>query len=103
MSSKVTTIAFRWLRSIRTRLHGDKPKVMRDDISSDSSGDDEPEGMGGQKYLSSAEDSDGAAAGADLAELQQPQVKAVAYKWLRRVRRAETKSHGRQKRISLKT
>jgi len=92
MSSKVTTIAFRWLRSIRTRLHGDKPKVMRDDISSDSSGDDEPEGMGGQKYLSSDEDSDGAAAGADLAELQQPQVKAVAYKWLRRVRRAETKS-----------
>lgn len=35
MSSKTTTIAFRWLRSIRTRLHGDKPKVMRDDISSD--------------------------------------------------------------------
>jgi len=91
MSAKTTQIAFRWLRNIRSLLKGGAPApVRRDDISSDSSGDDEIPGM--NKDISSDEDSGGSEMLGEAPELQEPRVKAVAYKWLGRVRRKETKS-----------
>jgi len=93
MSAKTTQIAFRWLRNIRSQLKGGvaAAPVKRDDISSDSSGDDEIPGMGGNRDISSDEE-DGSEDLGEAPELQEPRVKAVAYKWLRRVRREETKS-----------
>jgi hypothetical protein len=90
MSAKTTQIAFRWLRSIRSMLKGGAgAPVLRDDISSDDSGDDEIQGV--NRDISSDEQSGSEDLG-EAPELQEPRIKAVAYKWLRRVRREETKS-----------
>merc|ERR1712072_664523 len=91
MSAKTTQIAFRWLRNIRSRLHGAKgPAVKRDDISSDDSADDDVL-PGGRPDVSSDSDSDAVELG-EAPELQDPRTKAVAYKWLGRVRRKEAKA-----------
>jgi len=87
MNEKSTQIAFRWLRSVRAK----RRPLQRVDISSDS---DEEDGgdMGGGVEISSDDsddDEDGAKAGG---ELQVPSTKAIAFKWLGKVRRAEVKS-----------
>jgi hypothetical protein len=86
MNEKTTQIAFRWLRSVRAK----RRPLQRVDISSDS---DEEDGgdMGGGVEISSDDSDDeegGAAAGG---ELQVPSTKAIAHKWLGKVRRAEVK------------
>jgi len=91
MSAKTTQIAFRWLRNIRSRLHGERgPPVKRDDISSDDSDDDDGE-IGMRPDVSDDSESGSVDMG-DAPELQDPRVKAVAYRWLKRVRREETKA-----------
>jgi len=87
MSAKTTNIAFRWLRSIRSRLRPTEAKVIVD-ISSDSEGDDED--MMNTRISSDDESDSGADQPAD--DLHHPRVKAVAYKWLRRVRKAPERS-----------
>merc|ERR1712146_560494 len=88
MSAKTTQIAFRWLRNIRSKLTGNKgPPVKRDDISSDDSADDDEMIGGGRPDVSSDSDSGSGEDLGEAPELQEPRVKAVAYKWLSRVRR----------------
>jgi hypothetical protein len=89
MSSKTTQIAFRWLRSIRARLRPPET-VLRADISSDSGEDDDEPMMAAG--ISSDDDSSSNGDGNAAQDLQHPRVKAVAYKWLQRVRRAPEKS-----------
>jgi hypothetical protein len=96
MSAKTTQIAFRWLRFIRSQLRPgsqtQKP-TLRTDISSDSSGDDEPMmGRGPSRPEISSDEESGSDLGGDAPELDDPRVKAIAYKWLSRVRREEAKS-----------
>jgi hypothetical protein len=88
MSEKSTQIAFRWLRSVRAK----RRPLQRVDISSDS--DDAEDGViaGGGAEISSddSDDEEGATGAAE--GLQVPSTKAVAYKWLGRVRKKEVKS-----------
>jgi len=88
MSDKSTQIAFRWLRSVRAK----RRPLQRVDISSDS--DDAEDGViaGGGAEISSddSDDEEGATGAAE--GLQVPSTKAVAYKWLGRVRKKEVKS-----------
>lgn len=86
MNEKTTQIAFRWLRSVRAK----RRPLQRVDISSDSD-EDEDDNMGGGVEISSDDSDDeegGAAAGGDL---QVPTTKAIALKWLGKVRRKEVK------------
>jgi hypothetical protein len=94
MSAKTTQIAFRWLRHIRAQITGMKgPAVMRDDISSDSGEDDEPNlGARSRPDVSSDSESGGSVMEGEAPELQEAKTKAIAYRWLRRVRREETKA-----------
>jgi hypothetical protein len=88
MNEKSTQIAFRWLRSIRAK----RRPLQRVDISSDSSDAEDGGDMGEAKPDISSDDSDdeeGALEG--KGELQVASTKNIAYKWLGKVRVAETK------------
>jgi hypothetical protein len=90
MSSQTTKIAFRWLRHIRDsikRAAGIPTKVLVE-ISSDS-GDDEDGEFGGPDV---SDDSEGSVYGGQAPELHDPRTKAVAYRWLGRVRKKATTS-----------
>jgi len=86
MNEKTTQIAFRWLRSVRAK----RRPLQRVDISSDS---DEEDGgdMGGGVEISSDDSDDEEGGGAAGGDLQVPSTKAIAHKWLGKVRRAEVK------------
>jgi len=85
MSGVTTKIAFRWLRNIRERIKisaGIPTKVLVE-ISSDSEGDDD-DNFGKNPEVSS--DSEGSEDAGEAPELHEPRIKAVAYRWLSKVR-----------------
>jgi len=87
MNERTTQIAFRWLRHVRAK----RRPLVRVDISSDSEdADDADMGGGGDISSDDSEDEDGPVGVQN--ELQEPRTKAIAYKWLGRVRKAEVKS-----------
>ena len=89
MSGVTTKIAFRWLRNIRERIKiaaGIPTKVLVE-ISSDSEGDDD-DNFGKNPEVSS--DSEGSEDAGEAPELHEPRIKAVAYRWLSRVRAKKT-------------
>jgi hypothetical protein len=94
MSSTTTKIAFRWLRNIRTMLKraAGIPIIVRPDISSDSGEDDDGDGgFAARPDISSDSNSDDGGGG-QAPELHEPRTKAVAYRWLGRVRKKTTTS-----------
>jgi hypothetical protein len=88
MNEKSTQIAFRWLRSVRAK----RRPLTRVDISSDSDGEDDGDIGGGGVDVSSDDSDDEGGVGGDGSDLQVPTTKAIAYKWLGKVRRAEVKT-----------
>jgi len=89
MSGTTTKIAFRWLRNIRAMLKqaAGIPTVVRPDISSDSGEDDDGEFATRPDISSDSNSDDG---GGEAPELHEPRTKAVAYRWLGRVRKKTT-------------
>jgi len=87
INEKTTQIAFRWLRSVRAK----RRPLQRVDISDDSEGEEEGIGGGGAVISSDDSDDEEGGAGGNNDELQVPSTKAIAFKWLRKVRRTEAK------------
>jgi hypothetical protein len=87
LNEKTTQIAFRWLRSVRSK----RRPLQRVDISSDSSDEEDGIGGGGADISSDDSDDDDGQAAGNNDELQVPSTKAIAFKWLRRVRKVEAK------------
>jgi hypothetical protein len=87
MNEKTTQIAFRWLRHVRAK----RRPLVRVDISSDSEDGDDGElaAVGASISSDDSDDEDGPVGATN--ELQEPSTKAVAYKWLGKVRKAEVK------------
>jgi hypothetical protein len=88
MNETTTQIAFRWLRNVRAK----RRPLQRVDVSSDSEEEDGDEFGGGGADISSddSDDEEGTAgAGTDL---QVPSTKAIAFKWLGKVRKKEVKA-----------
>jgi hypothetical protein len=88
MSEKSTQIAFRWLRSVRAK----RRPLTRVDISSDSDEGEDGDIGGGGVDVSSDDSDDEEGVGGDGGDLQVPSTKAIANKWLGKVRKAEVKS-----------
>jgi len=88
INESTTRIAFRWLRAVQQKRRA----KVRVDISSDSSG--EEEGLVGGAAAISSDDSDDDDGDMENKndQFQVASTKAIAYKWLGRVRRAETKT-----------
>jgi len=87
INETTTRIAFRWLRSVQQK----RRPLVRVDISSDS--EEEEVGLGGPAADISSDDSeDDGELGNAKDVFQVPSTKAVAYKWLGRVRKAEVKT-----------
>merc|ERR1719409_1074928 len=87
LNEKTTQIAFRWLRSVRSK----RRPLQRVDISDDSEGEEEGVALGlpvAAKHGPADEEGGG---GGNNDELQVPSTKAIAFKWLRKVRRTEAK------------
>merc|ERR1712072_352189 len=87
LNEKTTQIAFRWLRSVRSK----RRPLQRVDISDDSSDEEDGIGGGGADISSDDSDDDEAGLAGKNDELQVPSTKAIAFKWLRRVRKVEAK------------
>jgi len=89
INDATTRVAFRWLRSVQQK----RRPLVRVDISSDSEEEDEPNFKRGGGEISSDDEDDEDGGDESQADMfQVPSTKAVAYKWLGRVRRVETKS-----------
>lgn len=87
INEKTTQIAFRWLRNVRAK----RRPLQRVEISSDSDEEDEDVGGGGVEISSDDSDDEEGTAGAGT-DLQVPSTKAIAFKWLGKVRRKEVKA-----------
>jgi hypothetical protein len=88
MNEKTTQIAFRWLRSVRAK----RRPLTRVDISSDSDEGDDGDVGGRAGEISSDDSDDEDGVGGAQTDLQVPSTKAIAFKWLGKVRRAEVKT-----------
>jgi len=86
LNEKTTQIAFRWLRSVRAK----RRPLTRVDISSDS--DEGEEDFGKAAEISSDDSDDEDAPVGNETDLQVASTKAIAFKWLSKVRKAETKT-----------
>jgi len=86
INEKTTQIAFRWLRSVRAK----RRPLTRVDISDDS--DDEDDAIRGGGEISSDDSDDEDAPVGNETDLQVASTKAIAFKWLGKVRRQETKT-----------